>query len=83
MAQWVRRELEAWFTDVHRRALDVLAEVRSEAQEVMGTSELAGWDDAIDDRFFSLVATGDISAARRRARHAVGLGTGPDLEVGS
>ena len=83
MAQWVRRELEAWFTDVHRRALDVLAEVRSEAQEVMGTSELAGWDDAIDDRFVSLVATGDISAARRRARHAVGLGTGPDLEVGS
>ena len=83
MAQWVRRQLEQRFTDVHRRALDVLAEVRAEAVAAFGTSEVDGWADAIDDRFFSLVAAGDIDAARRQVRHAVGLTPATDLEVGS
>lgn len=68
MAQWARRLLEATFTDVHASALDVVAEVRSEVRAARGTSEIDGWDAALDDDFFTLVATGDVDAARTHLR---------------
>ena len=68
MARWVRRRLEALFTDVHATALDLLAEVRTEVREAYGTSEVDGWDAAIDDGFFELVAAGDLTTARERLR---------------
>ena len=73
MAQWARRRLEVLFTDTHRDALDVLAEVRAEVQAACGTSEVDGWTDAVDDRFFELVASGDRPAARTHLRRALGL----------
>ena len=73
MAQWARRRLEALFTDAHGAALDVLAEVRAELQSDRGTSEVDGWTEAIDDRFFDLVASGDHTAARSHLRYALGL----------
>jgi precorrin-2 dehydrogenase / sirohydrochlorin ferrochelatase len=73
MARWARRHLEAVFTDVHARTLDLLSEVRDELRTVLGTSEVTGWDDVIDDELFELVATDRLDDARRRVRAAVGL----------
>lgn len=73
MARWARRRLESIFTDVHARLLDVLGEVRDEARAQLGTSELAGWDDAIDAELIDLVTDGDLDGARLRVRKALGL----------
>lgn len=72
-AAWARRSLEKTFTDVHADALAVLGEVRAEARLVNGTSELPGWEQAIDDELFQLVAAGDIDQARAHVRNALGL----------
>jgi siroheme synthase-like protein len=71
MAQWVRRRLEATFTDVHATALDLIAEVRAEVRAAYGTSEIGGWAAAIDDDFFELVSAGDHEAARTHLRATV------------
>jgi precorrin-2 dehydrogenase / sirohydrochlorin ferrochelatase len=68
MAQWVRRRLETMFTEAHAVALDLLAEVRAEVREAHGTTEVDTWESALDDEFFSLVAAGDLDAARHRLR---------------
>ncbi len=73
MARWARRRLESIFTDVHARLLDVLGEVRDEARAQLGTSELAGWDDAIDAELIDLATDGDLDGARLRVRKALGL----------
>jgi precorrin-2 dehydrogenase/sirohydrochlorin ferrochelatase len=72
-ARWARQRLEQLFTDAHARTLDVLAEVRAEARAVHGTSELPGWETAIDDELVALVAEGDVVAARARLRAALDL----------
>jgi precorrin-2 dehydrogenase/sirohydrochlorin ferrochelatase len=72
-ASWARRRLEQTFTDTHARVLDILSEVRDEAKVARGTSELPGWDDAIDDELFSLVESGAVEAARTRVRESLGL----------
>jgi len=73
MARWARRRLELIFTDVHARLLEILSEVRDEARAKLGTSELPGWDDAIDDVLIDLLAAGHLDAARQRVRGALGL----------
>ena len=73
MASWARRRLEALFTDVHARALDLLSEARDELRRVHGTSEIAGWDAAVSDALFDLVAADRLDDARRLVRTAVGL----------
>lgn len=73
LARWARRHLESVFTDVHARTLDLLSEVRDDLRASLGTSEVAGWDDVIDDELFELVAAGRLGDARRRVRVAVGL----------
>ena len=72
-SQWVRRELEQRFTDVHASVLDVLSGVRDEAREQLGTSELPEWAQAIDDELFDLVAAGRLDHARDRVRGVLGL----------
>lgn len=72
-SQWVRRELEARFTDVHARVLDVLSDVRTELREQRGSSEIPEWADTIDDELFALVADGRLDDARDRVRVALGL----------
>ncbi|MCB0968508.1 MAG: bifunctional precorrin-2 dehydrogenase/sirohydrochlorin ferrochelatase [Ilumatobacter sp.] len=81
MAQWARRRLETLFTDTHGAALDVLAEVRAEVRQASGTSEVDGWTDAVDDRFFDLIGAGDVDAARDHVRSALGLTRRPDTHV--
>jgi hypothetical protein len=78
MARWARRHLESMFTDVHAATLDLLSEVRDTVRSALGTSEIAGWDDLIDDDLFALVASGEIDTARRRL--LTGLGIGPSGE---
>ncbi len=75
-AVWARRRLEQTFTDTHARVLDILSEVRDEARSARGTSELPGWEDAIDDELFDLVESGDIDAAKTRVRASLGLTEG-------
>jgi precorrin-2 dehydrogenase/sirohydrochlorin ferrochelatase len=75
-ASWARRRLEQTFTDTHARVLDILSEVRDEAKAARGTSELAGWDEAIDDQLFDLVDAGELDAARARVRTSLGLTEG-------
>ena len=72
-AQWARRRLESLFTDVHSDTLDLLSAVRDEVRAECGTSEIPGWDIAIDDHLFSLVADGNLDAARAHVRAALGL----------
>jgi precorrin-2 dehydrogenase/sirohydrochlorin ferrochelatase len=75
-ASWARRRLEQTFTDTHARVLDILSQVRDEAKAALGTSEIPGWDDAIDDELFELVEAGDIDEARARVRASLGLTEG-------
>jgi precorrin-2 dehydrogenase/sirohydrochlorin ferrochelatase len=77
MAQWARRRLADVFTDDHGAALEVLAEVRAEVRAAFGTSEVAGWDDVVGDRFFDLVADGDLDAAKDHLRRGLGLIAAP------
>lgn len=72
-AAWVRRRFEQTFTDVDARVLDLLGELRDEARAVHGTSELLGWEQAIDAGLRDQVAAGDLEAARTRLRAALGL----------
>jgi precorrin-2 dehydrogenase/sirohydrochlorin ferrochelatase len=72
-SQWVRRDLERRFTDVHARVLDVLSDVRDELRERRGSSEIPEWADAIDDELFALVEGGRHDEARSRVRAALGL----------
>jgi precorrin-2 dehydrogenase / sirohydrochlorin ferrochelatase len=74
-ARWARQKLERDFTDVHARVLDLLSDVRDEARALHGTSELPGWDDALDDELIDLVAQGRDDEARERVRAALGLAT--------
>lgn len=76
-ASWLRRRLERELTDVHARTLDLVADVRTELREVRGTSEVEGWDAAIDDALIELVAHDRLDEARARVRAAVGLEGAP------
>ena len=72
-SSWIRRQLEAQFTDVHARVLDVVSVVRAEARSHFGTSEVDGWVEAIDDTLVELVAEGRTDEAHDRVRRALGL----------
>lgn len=73
MASWLRRRFEQQFDERYDTLLDLLSEVRAEARYVLGTSEVSGWNEALDDGLFELVAAGDLETARRRLRTSIGL----------
>lgn len=73
LATWLRRRFEREFDESYDELLDVLAEVRAEARSTLGTSEVRGWTEALDDGVHYLVATGDIEAARNKLRSHLGL----------
>jgi precorrin-2 dehydrogenase/sirohydrochlorin ferrochelatase len=73
LASWARRRLEETFTDAHADLLDLLSEVREEVRAANGTTELPGWEDAIDDALIDLIAAGEVTEARARVRAALGL----------
>ena len=76
MAQWLRRRFTDEFDHRYGDLLDLLATVRTEAKSELGTSELQGWQTALDDDLFELVANGDSDAAYHRLRKHLGLSEG-------
>lgn len=70
---WVRARLESEYTDVHARLLDLLGDVRDEARSRLGTSELPGWAEVLDDDLVDAVGAGRGDEARARVRAALGL----------
>jgi len=68
-ARWARRRIAELLTDVHASALDVVSDVRDDVRAEIGTSEVDGWDEILDDpRFLDLVAAGRLDDARRLVR---------------
>lgn len=73
LAMWLRRKFEAELDERYDRLMDLLVEVRAEARYVFGTSEVHGWNDALDDGVFEMVASGDIETARQKLHTSLGL----------
>ena len=55
LARWLRRRFEREFDEAWVALLDVLAEVRAEARATFGTSEIDGWDRALDEALLEFV----------------------------
>jgi precorrin-2 dehydrogenase/sirohydrochlorin ferrochelatase len=70
---WVRERLQGQYTDTHARLLDLLGEVRDEARSRLGTSELPGWAEVLDDDLLDAVGAGRDDEVRARVRAALGL----------
>lgn len=75
LARWLRRQYERELSAGYDQLLDLLAEVRAEARELVGTSEIKGWDDALDADLLGLVRSGRIHDARTMLRDSLGLDT--------
>ena len=73
LARWLRRRFERELRSGYDQLLDLLAEVRAEARQAFGTSEVDGWDAALDDGLLDLVRTGQIETARADLRGRLGL----------
>ncbi|MEM8706255.1 MAG: bifunctional precorrin-2 dehydrogenase/sirohydrochlorin ferrochelatase [Actinomycetota bacterium] len=73
LSRWLRRRFEQEFDASWTELLDVLAEVRAEARAVLGTSEIAGWDAALDEALLDLVRTGRTADAADTIRRHLGL----------
>lgn len=73
LARWLRRQFERELSAGYDQLLDLLAETRAEARDAFGTSEVAGWDDALDADLLGLVRSGRIEDARKILREALGL----------
>ena len=73
LSRWLRGRFEQEFDESWSRLVDVLAEVRTEARDRLGTSELAGWDAALDEPLLDLVRTGRTPDAADTIRRHLGL----------
>jgi precorrin-2 dehydrogenase/sirohydrochlorin ferrochelatase len=73
LASWLRKRFERELDESYDALLDLLVDVRAEVRATVGTSEIAGWAEALDDGIFDLVAAGDVAAARSRLRTHLGL----------
>ena len=75
LARWLRRRFEREISAGYDQLLDLLSEVRAETRDMFGTSEVAGWDAALDDGLLELVRHGRIEEARHRLRAHLKLDT--------
>ncbi len=73
LARWIRRRCEQEISAGYDQLIELLSEVRAEAREELGTSELDGWDAALDDGVIELVRRGRIERARSVLRDHLGL----------
>lgn len=83
LARWLRRRFEREIRAGYEELIELLAEARAEARDAFGTSEVTGWDAALDDDLLELVRTGRIEEARARLRHHLSLPDPLDSEVAS
>lgn len=81
MASWLRRRFQTEFDERYTTLLDLLAEARAEARAHFGTSEIRGWNEALDGDgergLFTMVAEGRLDDARAALRYALGLQPDP------
>ena len=64
LARWLRLRLGEQIDSSHVNLLDLLAEVRSKVRATLGTSELPGWEEALDDGLLDLVRDDRFDEAR-------------------
>ena len=73
LARWLRRRLEREIDSGFAILLDLLSEARAEARAAFGSSEVAGWEAALDDGLLELVRVGRTEEARSLLRLHLGL----------
>ena len=73
LARWLRQRLEQQLSEGYDELLTLLTEARAEARSAFGTSEIAGWDAALNDGLLELVTQDRISEARERLGDHLGL----------
>ena len=73
LAGWLRARFERQFDSSWAMLLELLAEVRAEARLVFGTSEVPGWDAALDAGLVDLIGDNQLDAARSLLRERLGL----------
>lgn len=81
LARWLRRRIEREIDSGYAVLLDLLAEARTEARHTFGSSEIAGWETALDDGLLELVRVGRLDRARALLRRHLGLDEPSDLTV--
>lgn len=83
LSRWLRTRYERELSAGYDQLLDVLAEVRAEVRAIRGTSEIPGWDDALDADLLGLVRSGRIHEARLMLLDALGITDAEVSEVAS
>lgn len=83
LARWLRKRYERELSAGYDQLLDLLAEVRAEVRAIRGTSEIAGWDDALDADLLGLVRSGRIHEARLVLLDSLGVTDADTTEVAS
>ncbi len=73
LARWLRRRLESQLDEGYEGLLTILSETRVEARARFGTSEIPGWDAALDDGLLELVQQDRTTEARERLHDHLGL----------
>ena len=75
LARWLRQRIEREIDSGYATLLDLLAEARTEARTAFRTSEVPGWDAALDSGLLELVRVGRAAEARSLLRCHLGLDT--------
>jgi precorrin-2 dehydrogenase/sirohydrochlorin ferrochelatase len=83
LSRWLRRRYERELSAGYDQLLDLLSEVRAEVRAAKGTSEVAGWDDALDADLLGLVRSGRINDARTVLLDSLGIDDTVPTEVAS
>lgn len=83
LATWMRRRFEKELDETYDDLVDVLATIRAEAREQLGTSEVRGWTEALDDGAYALVSQGQIEDAKHLLRSHLGLHQPAPMEARS
>lgn len=73
LARWLRQRIEGQLDEGYDGLLNLLAETRAEARATLGTSEIPGWDTALDDGLLELVRQNHTTEARERLHDHLGL----------
>ncbi len=73
VASWIARELKQTYDYRYGELLAVVAGVRAEVRAHFGTSEVDGWNEALDNDLVDMVANGRHEQASDRLRSTLGL----------
>ena len=73
LARWLRRRIEREIDSGYTALLELLSETRAEARAAFGTSEVPGWEAALDGGLLELMRVGRVDEARSLLRRHLGL----------